>query len=280
MEDPSNRDLKFLRNRIRHDLLPFLAGAYNPQITEALCRAAALARELVQDVEGLARQELARLAETEEGGLVLSRAALGALRPAIGEEVLRQALISLGERRPLRAWALRTLRMSLDVTSLTPIKLGGVWLEVSGDRVRLSRATEEALSEGSLPVPGSILLPQAGFRLEAREFDRPHPYRPPVDPWTVAFDRDTLPPVLTIRSRLPGDRFHPFGAPGAKRLKTFLIDAKIPRWRRDRLPLLLADDEIAWVVGVRRGAVAPVTDTTRRIVEVRAFPLGGDATPE
>ncbi len=281
VEDPSNRDLKFLRNRIRHDLLPFLAGAYNPQITEALCRAAALARELVQDVEALARQELDRLAETEEGGgLVLSRAALGALQPAIGEEVLRQALISLGERRPLRAWALRTLRMSLDVTSLTPSKLGSVWLEVSGDRVRFSRANEEALSETSLPVPGAIALPQAGLRLEVREFESPHPYRPPVDPWIVAFDRGALPPVLTVRSRRPGDRFHPFGAPGAKRLKAFLIDAKIPRWRRDRLPLLLANDEIAWVVGVRRGAVAPVTATTRRIVEVRAFPLGGDATPE
>ncbi len=280
IEDPSNRDPKFLRNRIRHDLLPFLAGAYNPQITDALCRVAALARGLVRDVEALARHELDRLSEVEDGGLVLSRAALGALQPGIGEEVLRQVLISLGERGPLRAWAQRALRMPLDVNSLTPIKLGSVWLEVSGDRVRLSRAQSEALTETSLPVPGSIALPEAGLRLAAREFERPASYRPPVGPWTVAFDRDGLPPVLTIRSRLPGDRFHPFGAPGPKRLKTFLIDAKIPRWRRDRLPLLLAHGEIAWVVGVRRGAVAPVTAATPRIVEVWAFPIGGDAAPE
>ena len=280
VEDPSNRDLKFLRNRIRHDLLPFLAGAYNPKITEALCRAAALARALVQDVEALARQELDRLSEVEEGGLVLSRAALRALQPGMGEEVLRQALISLGERGPLRAWAQRALRMPLQVDSPRPIKLGGVWLEVSGDRVRLSRGKTEALPETSLPVPGSITLAEVALRLEAREFERPAPYRPPVDPWTVAFDRGALPPVLTVRSRLPGDRFHPFGAPGAKRLKTFLIDAKIPRWRRDRLPLLLANGEIAWLVGVRRGAIAPVIAATRRIVEVRAFPLGGDAAPE
>jgi tRNA(Ile)-lysidine synthase len=280
VEDPSNRDLKFLRNRIRHDLLPFLAGAYNPQITEALCRAAALARELVRDVEALAGQELDRLSEVEEGGLVLSRAALRALQPGIGEEVLRQALISLGERGPLRAWAQRALRMPLRVDSPRPIKLGSVWLEVSGDRVRLSRGKAPALSESSLPVPGSITLPEVLLRLEAREFECPAPYRPPIGPWTVAFDRGALPPVLTVRSRLPGDRFHPFGAPGAKRLKAFLIDAKIPRWRRDRLPLLLANGEIAWLVGVRRGAVAPVIAATRRIVEVQAFPLGGDAAPE
>ena len=170
--------------------------------------------------------------------------------------------------------------MPLDVNSLRPIKLGSVWLEVSGDRVRLSRSQSEALTETCLPVPGSIALPQVGLRLEAREFERPASYRPPVDPWTVAFDRGALPGVLTVRSRLPGDRFHPFGASGAKRLKAFLIDAKIPRWRRDRLPLLLANGEIAWVVAVRRGAVAPVTAATRRIVEVQAFPLGGDAGPE
>ena len=62
--------------------------------------------------------------------------------------------------------------------------------------------------------------------------------------------------------------------------QAFLIDAKIPRWRRDRLPLLLAGAEIAWVVGIRRGAVAPVTPATSRILEVRAIPLGGGARAE
>lgn len=280
VEDPSNRDPKFLRNRIRHDLLPFLSGAYNPQIVEALCRAGALARDLVRDVEAVAARELDRLAGEEEGSVVLSRAALGTLPPGIGEEVLRQALIRFGERRPLRAWAQRALRMSLDVNSLRPLRLGGVWLEVSGDHVRLSRGRTEPLTEADLPVPGSITLPEVGLRLEAWELEYPASYRPPAGPWTVAFDRAGLPGPLGVRSRLPGDRFRPFGAPGAKRLKAFLIDAKIPRWRRDRLPLLVAGGEIAWVVGVRRGAIAPVTASTRRILEVRAIPLGGSVAAE
>jgi tRNA(Ile)-lysidine synthase len=158
--------------------------------------------------------------------------------------------------------------------------VGRVWLEVSGDHLRLSRGIAEPLADAVLPVPGSVALPGAGLRLEAREFDRPDSYTPPADPWTVAFDRDTQPAALSVRGRRAGDRFHPFGASGGKRLKAFLIDAKIPRWRRDRLPLLLAEGEIAWVVGVRRGAVAPVTALTRRILEVRAIPLGGGARAE
>jgi tRNA(Ile)-lysidine synthase len=281
VEDPSNRDLKFLRNRIRHDLLPFLAAAYNPEISEALCRAGALARELVEDVERLAVQELDRLARAEDGGLVLSRAALRVLPEGIAEEVLRQALVRLEERRPLRAWAQRALGRLTRPGSPAPIRVGRVWLEVSGDHIRLSRGTVEPLVGAALPIPGSLQLPAVGLRLAAREFDRPDSYTPPSDPWTVAFDRDTLPPgPLSVRGRRAGDRFHPFGAPGEKRLKAFLIDAKIPRWRRDRLPLLLAGIEIAWVVGIRRGAVAPVTAATRRVLEVRAIPLGGSARAE
>ena len=279
-EDPSNRDPKFLRNRIRHDVLPYLAAAYNPQITEALCRAGALARALVDDVERLAAQELDRLARTEDGGLVLSRAALRALLPDIAGEILRQALGRLDERRPLRAWAQRALGRLAQSGSPAPFRMGRVWLEVSGDYLRLSRGIAEPLREVVLPVPGSVALPGAGLALEAREFERPDSYTPPPDPWTVAFDRDTLPSALSVRGRRVGDRFHPFGAPGEKRLKAFLIDAKIPRWRRDHLPLLLGGAEIAWVVGIRRGAVAPVTLATRRILEVRAIPLGGGARSE
>jgi tRNA(Ile)-lysidine synthase len=84
-----------------------------------------------------------------------------------------------------------------------------------------------------------------------------------------------------VRARRPGDRFLPWGAPAERRLKTFLIDAGVPRWRRARVPLLEAAGEIIWVVGLRRGRAAPVTDTTRRILEVTLrSPLAMPATQE
>ena len=73
---------------------------------------------------------------------------------------------------------------------------------------------------------------------------------------------------LHIRGRERGDRFRPFSEPGERRLKTFLIDARVPRWDRDRLPLVEAGREIVWVGGLRRGAQAPVTAATRHIVEL------------
>ena len=57
-------------------------------------------------------------------------------------------------------------------------------------------------------------------------------------------------PHFLVRNRREGDRFHPLGAPGSKKLKDFLIDRKVPAEQRDRLPLLLWNGEIIWIAGV------------------------------
>jgi len=117
-------------------------------------------------------------------------------------------------------------------------------------------------------VPGRLALPEIGRALEARELAAAPGYRPPRDPSVVVFDADCLPARLAVRARRAGDRFTPFGGPGVRRLKSFLIDAGVPRWERARVPLLEAGGEIVWVVGLRRGGAAPVTADTRRILEV------------
>jgi tRNA(Ile)-lysidine synthase len=61
-----------------------------------------------------------------------------------------------------------------------------------------------------------------------------------------------IPPgaVVEVRNRRPGDRVHPLGAPGERKLKDVLVDRRIPRSERDRLPLLCIEGRIAWVPGV------------------------------
>jgi tRNA(Ile)-lysidine synthase len=76
-----------------------------------------------------------------------------------------------------------------------------------------------------------------------------------------------------VRARRPGDRFSPFGGGGERRLKSFLIDEKIPRWERTRLPLVEAGGRIFWVGGVRRSREAPLTPATRRVLELTLDPL-------
>ena len=55
---------------------------------------------------------------------------------------------------------------------------------------------------------------------------------------------------VTIRNRRPGDRIHPLGGRGSRRLKEVLIDRRVPREVRERLPLLCVGERVAWVPGV------------------------------
>jgi tRNA(Ile)-lysidine synthase len=123
-----------------------------------------------------------------------------------------------------------------------------------------------------LPLPGRVELPEVGLAVEARIVPATG-HGVPRDTGRVVFDADALSGPLGVRGRRRGDRFHPFGSPAERRLKTFLIDAKVPRWERDRVPLVTAGDRIVWVAGVRRAAHAPVVAGTSRVLELVLEPL-------
>jgi tRNA(Ile)-lysidine synthase len=272
LEDPSNRDLRFFRNRVRHSVMPRLVEASEGDVVAQLGRLARRAREAIDALDHVAASELERLARVDDGALVLSRSALSALPRPIAAEVLRAAAARLGSRAPLRAWGHRGLRRVLASTPpRRPFRLGGVVVEVSGDRVRVGVTRAPALAPRDLTVPGRVELPEIGRALEAVVVPAAD-YAVPRDPDRVAFDAAGLPPRLVVRPRRHGDRFRPFGG-GDRRLKSFLIDAKVARWERDRLPLVDAGHDIVWVAGVRRGATAPVTPRTDAVVELRLVPL-------
>lgn len=272
VEDPTNRDQKFRRNRIRHELLPLLEASYATEVIPALARVARLARESVQALDRAAALELDRLATTESGAITLPRAALAALPTSLAAEVLRQAAARLGSRAPLRAWSHRGLRRVLaPAPPRRPFRLGGLAVEVSGDRIRVGAPSGRALSPRALSVPGRVELPEIQRALEARLVPAAG-YSVPREADRVAFDAAGLPRTLLVRARQRGDRLVAFGG-GERRLKTLLIDAGIPRWDRNQLPLIEAAGQILWVAGLRRSAAAPITAETREVVEIRLLAL-------
>ena len=70
-----------------------------------------------------------------------------------------------------------------------------------------------------------------------------------------------------IRSRRSGDRFHPLGACGSKKLKDWFIDQKIPAELRDGIPLLAKDDEILWVMGYGISEQAKVRADSETVIK-------------
>lgn len=272
VEDPTNRDLRIPRNRVRRLLLPRL-DADEPGISRRLARLAEAARGAREAVERRLEAELAppRLAgPVEREGRDRPAGAAG----AEGAAVRLSALVTLPE--PLAAFALgllhrragaprpagraaraELLRQLADPrTPRAGVDAGGGWRwQVRGDFLALGPRRPGAAAGGvefsyRLPAPGEVEVPEAGGTLRLR--------REPVAPWMFRGSRDraavALPAdrldALVVRSRRPGDRLRPLGAPGERKLKDVLIDRRVPRRERDRLPLLCVADRIAWVPGV------------------------------
>ena len=93
---------------------------------------------------------------------------------------------------------------------------------------------------------------------------------------TARLDYEALGGGLYVRVRRPGDRFQPLGMPQAKKLQDFMVDAKIQRHWRDRVPLVVSERGIAWVTGWRIAEWAKLREQTGQILELRFIPLRDD----
>jgi tRNA(Ile)-lysidine synthase len=95
-EDPSNADTAHRRNRVRHELIPYLEERFNPGIRAALARTASLLADEAAHVRAEAEALLARIGREEDEGLSLGRAALAEAPTALARAAIRQALVRAG----------------------------------------------------------------------------------------------------------------------------------------------------------------------------------------
>lgn len=244
-EDPSNDSPAFLRNRVRHRLLPLAQELVNPRAEQALVRLASLAaqeEELWQD--WCARQEGTVL--TRQGtSLVLAAEPLAGMHPARQRRLLRHALDRLtGQGQHLLARHVEQLRELLAGAPGRKLSLpGGLMAWREAQALRLDQARPPACPALLLHGPATVALPHLGARLRL-ELVRE---KPPVQGRgpSACLPAEAVRWPLELRPPRPGERFHPLGAPGSKRLSRLLIDRKIPPWWRERT-LMVADREGPW----------------------------------
>ena len=270
--DRTNVDTDYTRNRVRHELLPYLRDRFNRGVDDALRRIAELARGENELMEKLAEDAYA---ECDDGAGAIRRDAYRGLHTALQRRVVMRVCRQYGIECPFERVDDATGFIADGPTGRAFDLGGGVLLRngrrvtdvVTGAGAGGGRVTERF--EAELRVPGSTVV--FGKRFEAVELDeRPDaPIAEYCGPGRQIFDADTLGVELAVRRRRPGDRFRPLGLGGSKKLKDYFIDTGVPAARREREILLVAKGEIAWVVGRVVSADVAVTDDTRRIIEVR-----------
>lgn len=251
IEDASNADVTYTRNRIRHQLLPLLRD-FNPRIEEHLTR---FSCRLALEEDYWESEEcrlLATLGQVGEAEVRFARAGLLALHPAVRLRLLRRALLVVrGDLLGVAACHLTGVeKLLLADRPQAELHLPGAWAARRYEQLWLRRVAPESPLPVLLTIDGPGVYPLSGggellVSLVPSALGEDHR--------AVEFDASRVSFPLTLRSPLAGDRLRPAGMAGSKKLKDLLIDAKVPREQRRRLLLVVAD-EILWVVGLRRSA--------------------------
>jgi len=284
-QDPSNLDMAYRRNWIRGQLLPIMEQ-HAPGVRERLLNTADLLADEYAVVMGAVDRAWSELARVSPGRVEFGLEEWGRLDAAIQRQLLRLAVETLAGslenlgRIHVDACATLIRRGAVGGSVDLP---GGLRLEKGYASFRIerregpgSRAWGEALAAPEepvpLPVPGVVELP--GGRIEAGIEELPVPEEVPAacrraDQLEACLDADRVGATLTVRRRRPGDRFVPLGMERPKKLHDFMVDAKIPRSDRDRVPLVATPDDIVWVVGYRIDDRFKVTPNTRRLLKLR-----------
>ena len=298
LEDASNTDTRFLRNRIRHELLPLLTSM-NPGIRATLLRNAEVISTDVAWVEQQVDQSWPTVVASEqEDTISLHTAALLALPLSLQRHLLRRVTAHLcAGQSPLelRHYLLleRFIQQHQSSHSTTLDLPGHVRLTTKFNTLRFDRLIEKepqftlfsALDEAViLPIPGRIsvtgtpwiaaaefvaepLLQQA--RLALSRQDWPEVWRIlPSNRYTVYIDGEHVSSFLQVRTRRPGDRIRPLGMAHEKKVQDILVNQHIPRADRATIPLFFSTSHCLWVAGIHIDDRVRLTPQTQHILHL------------
>jgi tRNA(Ile)-lysidine synthase len=279
-EDPGNDDPRQPRSRMRHQGMPALArseAAAEAELAAGLARLAARAQRAMPALD----RRLAAAIDVRAGaaagpgpcGSAETATADCRLLAALPAPLLSHALAVL-HRRAGAAWPAslaaaselrRQLRPRRDRRVACDCGAGWRW-QAAGEQLCLQRTPpgqsvgHESAAHGAhepvppftytLEVPGELTIPELAVTIRVS--------RNPAEAWMLrgaplrAGLALPLPGsgAVTVRNRRLGDRLRPLGSPGSRKLKEILIDRGVPRWQRDRLPLVCWAGEIAWIPGI------------------------------
>ena len=279
--DRSNLSTDLTRNKIRLTLMPLLEEI-NPSVKSALLRLSMNAADAASVLDGAVDAAWSATVEETSDGIRIDREQFRKLDEGVQTLLVIRALNIAGgtpqgiERRHAAEAARSIMELPYGELHLP----NAIRLSSRGDAALLSAKVDSAadLQPPAIPpfplaVPGVTdwggwqvsVFPIVDIAKSLRVGSVGSPPRAMVERFGPGVDASTL----SMRTRLPGDRFQPLGMSGTKKLKDFMIDMKIPRESRNAIPLIVTSRGIAWVVGHRIAEWAKVAEADTKCLEIR-----------
>ena len=256
-QDLTNKDTRFLRNRIRHELIPLLEQEYNPNIKTGLCRTADIIGAESVYLDEMTREvyDACKLDDPQAQSVKIDRIKFLNNHIVLQRRIIRHSITE----------------MIGHVNDFTHDHCNAILNVINGNRpnavitlangLQFRRTYQHLIFERTpvytqdysclLNVPGKTYIDEIDVEIEVDIHDIPQGGVSTLPDGTheAIFDYDVIELPLIVRNRQNGDRFQPYGMRGTKKIKDYLMDAKVPLRHRDRVPLLISGTDIIWVIG-------------------------------
>ena len=249
-EDESNSDNRFLRNRIRSELLPYIQKEFDPHLISRIGKVSDLFQEEELVLKELVKKETRKAIQRKEDSIFLDLNILSTLPVGLARRVMRKFITEI--KGDLRKISFEDIESVLDLAEGKEYPLTkDCLLRREQNRIFYLQADLETLpyelfwtGENSLVIK-DLDMSFSGMELPGVPED-----------WTfnnyngACLDLGKLQFPLTVRSRREGDRYQPFGSPGRKKLKEIMRAKRIPLHERNKRPVFLSAGEIVWIYGL------------------------------
>lgn len=282
IQDKSNIDRSYYRNRIRHDLIPVLQE-YNPGVKANIWKLAESVSIDLEFIEEKVREVYQRIVSANDKSLLLD------IEPFLKLDLSmqRRILMSVFEKmvpsqQPYEFDQIERVRKTIKAkkTGSQVDVGGGIIGGIENDVIRFHQQDvhieypeyPQIGSATNLEIPFEINL-NSDWILSSQEVSVSKLGESDVhllsDHYTVYLE---VPEgsKIKLRSRESGDQIRPLGMQGqSMKISDVMIDRKIPRKAREKWPLLIIDDEIAWIPGIKVAHTHRIKNRQNRIVKFR-----------
>ncbi len=271
--DATNLETDYTRNKIRLQVIPMISESF-PQVQEHILQTAKIMSETDKFLNKLACEFIDKYVTFGYNEIVWNKKMFLETDMVLKKQIVRQVLLKGGiGLKDITSKHMEDICMISEKQVGKRIELPYGWSVKSGyDTVCIyqkNNSNLENLEMDNLKMDISIFpykqIPNQDNMIDMEKHKKNVNF--PENQYTKWFDYDTIKDGVVLRTRKTGDRIQ-VNPTGSKKLKDYMIDAKIPKEIRDTIPVIASENQILWVVGYRMSEAFKVTTETKTIMQI------------
>jgi len=271
--DKSNLENIYARNKVRLELIPYMEENFNKDIIRTLNRMSDTVKKDNDYLMEISQKEFDKHCEIEGLRVIINKNAFK-LHEAILSRIVREALLKVNHDlyNFEKVHITSVIKLQSQDTGKSIMLPANIIVENCYGNIHIYARGKTAYynsNQYSLNINEKNIIHPLNLVIEMDVKSKSQDTLFKGTDYIKNFDYDKILGPIILRYREDGDKFMPLGMTGNKKIKDLFIDLKIPKSKRNEIPLICFGNDISWVVGYRVSEKFKVSRDTKNILRIR-----------